>query len=88
MPEFQETITATVQIEYYALFRACAGKGREETALGGGDPMLIYDELRRKYRFPLERDNVRLAVNDAFVPWETALRPGDRLVFVPPVSGG
>jgi molybdopterin converting factor small subunit len=79
---------ASVRIEYYAVFRARAGKGGEEVALGSGDPAGLYEALRSRYRFPLDRDIVRLAVNDVFAPWTTRLHPGDRVVFVPPVSGG
>ncbi len=78
----------SVQVEYYALFKACAGKGSEEILLEDGDPARLYDTLRARYRFPLHRSLVHLAVNDAYARWEDPLRPGDRVVFVPPVSGG
>jgi molybdopterin converting factor small subunit len=42
----------------------------------------------KKYRFPLDRSLVHLAVNDAYASWDMPLSPGDRVVFVPPVSGG
>jgi sulfur-carrier protein len=48
----------------------------------------VYDRLRARHRFPLERDSVHVAVNDAYVSWDAPLRAGDRLVFIPPVSGG
>ncbi|MFM2242181.1 MAG: hypothetical protein RLZ97_1036 [Verrucomicrobiota bacterium] len=30
----------------------------------------------------------RAAVNDAFVPWDHVLADGDRIAFMPPMSGG
>lgn len=33
-------------------------------------------------------DCCRLAVNQEYQPWETALKQGDELGLIPPVSGG
>jgi molybdopterin converting factor small subunit len=77
-----------IKLDYYALFRACAGKCGEELTLDSADPARLYDDLMKKYRFPLDRSLVHLAVNDAYASWDMPLSPGDRVVFVPPVSGG
>ena len=29
-----------------------------------------------------------VVINDAFQPWDTPLKPGDNVVFIPPVAGG
>lgn len=81
-------IRICIRIDYYALFRACAGRSGEELSLASGDAARLYEDLRIQYRFPLERSRVHLAVNDAYAPWETPLASGDRVVFVAPVSGG
>lgn len=55
----------------------------------GGSGMEARAVLLR--RFPVladKLDGVRLAVNEVFQPWETALRDGDVLALIPPVSGG
>lgn len=42
-------------------------------------------------RFPVladKLDGVRLAINEVYQPWDTALRDGDVLALIPPVSGG
>jgi molybdopterin converting factor small subunit len=31
---------------------------------------------------------LRVAVNDEFRDWSSALEPNDRVVFIPPVAGG
>lgn len=82
------TGTFTVRVEYYALFKACARKEREDMVLADPDPSRLFDALRERYRFPLHRTLVRLAVNDEFAPWDRPLHSGDIVVFVPPVSGG
>ena len=34
------------------------------------------------------REQLRVAVNSEFSDWTRTLRPGDALVFIPPVAGG
>lgn len=77
-----------VRVDYYALFKACSRKSSEALVLPDPDPSRLYDMLRERYRFPLHRSLVQLAVNDAFAPWDRPLEAGDNVVFVPPVSGG
>lgn len=86
MPETSTAIE--IQVEYYALFRACARKGEEAFTLENPLPSDLYDTLRERYRFPLARKLVHLAVNDSYSPWDRPLSQGDRVVFIPPVSGG
>lgn len=84
-----ETISAIeVQVEYFALFRQCAKKGEESITLENPLPSELYENLRRQYRFPLVKHLVHLVVNDAYSPWDRPLRQGDRVAFIPPVSGG
>ena len=82
----------TITIEYFALFRSLAKKSEETVdfdSLNAEDAIpALYDTLRARYGFPLERASVHVAVNDAYASWDRKLEPGDRLVFIPPVSGG
>jgi molybdopterin converting factor small subunit len=82
----------TILIEYFALFRALAKKTEESLEFPEDSGILsiplLYDSLRVRYGFPLEQTSVHVAVNDAYVPWDHLLQAGDRVVFIPPVSGG
>ena len=78
----------TITIEYFALFRSLAKKSEESLEFTEASIPALYDSLRVRYGFPLERASVHVAVNDAYVPWDHVLQSGDRLVFIPPVSGG
>ena len=82
----------TITVEYFALFRSLAKKSEESIDFGEvseSSPIpTLYDTLRARYGFPLERASVHVAVNDAYVPWDHVLQSGDRVVFIPPVSGG
>lgn len=84
----ETTVGLDVTVEYFALFRQCARKSEESVHLEGADAAALYDALRKRYRFPLAKDSIHLVVNDAYSPWEKPLQPGDRVVFIPPVSGG
>lgn len=78
----------TVTVEYFAVFRAQAKRSSEEIPLDGTSLADLYDRMRARHGFALERDSVHVAINDVYASWDAVLRPGDRLVFIPPVSGG
>jgi molybdopterin converting factor small subunit len=86
------TTGPAITVEYFALFRALAKKSEESIGfaeVSASEPIpALYDALRARYGFPLERASVHVAVNDTYVPWDRKLEPGDRVVFIPPVSGG
>ncbi|MEI6891864.1 MAG: MoaD/ThiS family protein [Pontiella sp.] len=77
-----------INVNYYAMFREAAGRSAETIDVDSPDAVVLFDALHAKYRFGLSRSQVRLAVNDAFVDWETPLNEGDSIVFIPPVAGG
>lgn len=77
-----------INVSYYAMFREAAGQSDETIEVESPDAVALFESLKEKYNFPLCRSQVRLAVNDAFVSWETPLNEGDSIVFIPPVAGG
>ncbi len=77
-----------VYIQYYALLREERGASAEAVVTASGTPRQLYEELRLRHGFSLPADRLQVAVNDAFVSWETPLRAEDRVVFIPPVAGG
>ncbi len=89
-PEDYELARAklNVTVEYFAVFRACAGRNSEDVEIGDAKPSAVFERLRSRYRFPMDQSHVHLAVNDEFAPWDRPLSPGDRVAFLPPVSGG
>ena len=78
----------TISVQYFAILREQRGVMEETLSTGAATPAALYDELRAKHGFTLPGDRVRAAVNDAFVASTSALREGDRIVFIPPVAGG
>jgi molybdopterin converting factor subunit 1 len=80
---------ATIAVRYFALLRDLAGKSDERITIEPGErAALVYVRLAEKYSFPLGLSDVRVAVNADFTTTDHPLSDGDRLVFIPPVSGG
>lgn len=77
-----------INVNYYAMFREAAGCSNETVEMDSSDAVHLFDSLKSKYDFSMCRSHVRLAINDAFVDWETPLNDGDSIVFIPPVAGG
>lgn len=73
---------------YFASLRDAAGCAQESIASEAADPRALYLDAaaRHGFRMPLER--VRVAVNGEFAATDCALRDGDEIAFLPPVSGG
>lgn len=78
----------TVQIQYFALLREQRGENAESLATSAATARELYTELKAKHRFTLSPDLVRVAINNEFKDWDTALKSGDHIVFIPPVAGG
>lgn len=78
----------SVRLEYFAQLRELAGMREQviETESATAGP--LYEELRRTYAFPFEASRLRVAINGDFAPWTQALKDGDHIVFIPPVTGG
>jgi molybdopterin converting factor small subunit len=77
-----------VRVSYFAILREQRGIGEERVATDAATAAELYEELRGLHRFTLPPDRLRVAINDEFAPWNSAVRDGDALVFVPPVAGG
>ena len=78
----------TVHIQYFAILREQRGVARETLSTPATTTAALYDELRTRHGFSLSRDRVRAAVDESFVAWDTPLRDGQTVVFIPPVAGG
>ena len=77
-----------IQIQYFAMLAEKRGLAEEWLSVETPDLAALYDGLAERHGFPVPRAAIRPAVNDAFRAWYHPLRDGDRVVFVPPVSGG
>lgn len=78
----------TIHIQYFALLREQRGQGEETLRTVAQTPKELYVQLKKDHPFTLPERSLRVSINDQFASWQTTLISGDRLVFVPPVSGG
>lgn len=77
-----------VTVRYYAVLREQAGLNVEFVETKSSSIAGLYAELSQRYRFSLESDSLRVAVNNEFAEWSSSLCDGDTVVFIPPVAGG
>ena len=78
----------TVRVRYFAVLRDQRGLDEERVVTGAATAGELYQELQGRHGFTLSADRLRVAVNDEFEPWSTAVRDADSIVFIPPVAGG
>jgi molybdopterin synthase sulfur carrier subunit len=72
---------------YFASLRDAAGVASEPVA-ADGTLGALYDALRARHGFALERGRLRVAVDGEFADWDAPVRAGSEVAFIPPVSGG
>jgi molybdopterin converting factor small subunit len=80
----------TVRVQLFAWLREDAATGDVALELpAGGCGTDARTALARRYPVLAGKlDDVRLAINEVYQPWETKVSDGDILSLVPPVSGG
>jgi len=77
-----------VEVSYFAWLRERAGCDSEKVETSAETPAQLWAELQGRHSFDTEPRHLRVALNDAFSSWDAPLHAGDRVVFIPPVSGG
>ena len=77
-----------VEVLYFASLREMAGRPNERVETDARDLRALYETLQasRGLTFPIDR--LRASMDGAFAAWDTPLREGAEVVFLPPVSGG
>lgn len=78
----------TIDVRYFAVLREQAGCAGERVRTEASTPAALYAELTAQRGLTLDVALLRVAVNDRYDSMQAVLRDGDRLAFIPPVSGG
>ena len=88
LPVVEERAVSEKERQTLEILREQRGVARETLSTPATTAAALYDELRTRHGFSLPRDRVGAAVDESFVAWDTPLRDGQTVVFIPPVAGG
>ncbi|MCH8942501.1 MAG: MoaD/ThiS family protein [Bacteroidetes bacterium] len=77
-----------ISVKYFAALREQASISEEIIDTVYSKPGDIYAELKLKYNFSLNIDELKVAVNDCYEDFGYELKEMDTIVFIPPVAGG
>jgi len=78
----------SIDIQYYAILREKSGLSHETLQTSASTATQLYQELQKRFGFSLPINVVKVAINNEFAAWNTEIRPGDKVAFIPPVAGG
>ena len=79
----------SLEVKYFSSLRDASKKDKETLILESPKKASeLFDELNKRYRFPLDRSYIKVAINETYRDWDTFLYGGETLVFIPPVAGG
>ena len=82
------TNSLQIQVVYFAKLRELTGLDREAFSINkGSNPTDVLASINERHQIGIG-SNFKIAVNDEFSDWDIKLNDGDRLVFIPPVTGG
>ena len=82
------TNSIKIQVIYFAKLRELTGLDKETFSMKlGNSPGDVLASINERHEIDLGI-NFKIAVNDEFSDWDIELNDGDRLVFIPPVTGG
>ena len=77
-----------IQVIYFAKLRELTGLDEETFSMKQGNkPGDVLASIKKRHEIDVGI-NFKIAVNDEFSDWDIKLNDGDRLVFIPPVTGG
>ncbi|HEU4653275.1 MAG TPA: MoaD family protein [Steroidobacteraceae bacterium] len=78
----------SIRVQYFAVLREQAGRREEQMETRAQTAADLYAELKQRYGFQLSPTQLKVALNNEFSDWQTPLKQGDAVVFIPPVAGG
>ncbi|OGX27845.1 MAG: molybdopterin synthase sulfur carrier subunit [Omnitrophica WOR_2 bacterium RIFCSPHIGHO2_01_FULL_48_9] len=77
-----------IHIQYYAILREQRGLNQETLETSVHTAVQLFEELKAKYHFQLPIALIKVAINNEFAAWNTEVKSGDSVAFIPPVAGG
>jgi molybdopterin converting factor subunit 1 len=81
-------VTKEIKLIYFAKIRQLTNIDQEIINTQARTAAEVYTELQKKYDFNFPEHYLKVAINEEYSTFETKLKTGDTLVFIPPVAGG
>lgn len=81
-------MTSEIHIQYFAILRDERGCSEETLNTDAKNAAELYQKLQKEHGFRLSQQDLKVAINDEFTSWQTPLQTKDKVVFIPPVTGG
>lgn len=78
----------TIFVQYFAVLKDLTGKSEEVISTSAQITLDLFKEICDRYHLTMPISQLRVAVNDDFCEWDHPIKDGDKIVFIPPVSGG
>ncbi|HMP76787.1 MAG TPA: NTP transferase domain-containing protein [Kiritimatiellia bacterium] len=78
----------TIHVHLHAILREQTGHSTLALETSAHTARDVYAELARRFSLAWPAEQFRVAINDAFCPWDHPVREGDALHVIPPVAGG
>ena len=76
-----------ISVQYFAVLKDLTGKTEEGIATSALIASELFKEIGARHHLTMPINLLRVAVNDDFCEWDYPLKDGDKIVFIPPVSG-
>lgn len=76
------------QIHYFGLLAERRGLATESISHPATTPAGLFQAIDGEHPLGMQVRDLRVAVNDEFVPWSHELKNNDQVSFLPPMSGG
>ena len=80
--------TKNIHIQYFAVLREQRGLSQETYETNAANAQELLEELKLKFHFKISPNLLKIAINNEFAEWSAPLKPGDFIVFIPPVACG
>jgi len=77
-----------IKVLYFASLQESANKPNEDMQTDCKTAKELYIELKDKYNFELEVDDLKVAINETYSDFDSELKDGDIIAFIPPIAGG
>ena len=78
----------TIDIQYYAILRIERGEPGDHMTTEATNALELYNELRTQHGFSLGPKDFKVVINNVFGGLDSTISDGDKLMFIPPISGG